>query len=108
MIANSISRDDATRFQTDTSNYYDYIGFNPELAIRMSKPTRTLCPYWASGGGTLDQELHAAPAKSNNNEVELWLIDTGCAHDLVSFDDIAHTGDKLCTLQKILPLRLQM
>eukprot|EP00972_Heterocapsa_arctica_P030475 4486860-Heterocapsa_arctica.AAC.1 len=75
--------------------------FNPELAIRMSKPTRTYCPYGPSGGGTLDQELQAAPAKTNKREVELWLIDTGCAHDLVvSIDDIARTGDKLYMLKK--------
>eukprot|EP00972_Heterocapsa_arctica_P003077 456708-Heterocapsa_arctica.AAC.1 len=67
----------------------------------MSKPTRTLCPYGPSGGGTLDQELQAAPAKTNKNMVELWLIDTGCAHDLVSIDDAIHTGDTLFTLRKI-------
>eukprot|EP00972_Heterocapsa_arctica_P035556 5232622-Heterocapsa_arctica.AAC.1 len=27
--------------------------------------------------------------------VELWLIDTGCAHDLVSLKNITHSGDKL-------------
>eukprot|EP00972_Heterocapsa_arctica_P050773 7463396-Heterocapsa_arctica.AAC.1 len=34
MIANSISRDDATRVQNYSSDNYDNIGFNPELAIR--------------------------------------------------------------------------
>eukprot|EP00972_Heterocapsa_arctica_P103482 15250057-Heterocapsa_arctica.AAC.1 len=30
--------------------------------------------------------------------VELWLIDTGCVHDLVSIADITRSGDKLCSL----------
>eukprot|EP00972_Heterocapsa_arctica_P006854 1002935-Heterocapsa_arctica.AAC.1 len=30
--------------------------------------------------------------------VELWLIDTGCAHDLASIAHIARSGDKLCSL----------
>eukprot|EP00972_Heterocapsa_arctica_P017156 2535998-Heterocapsa_arctica.AAC.1 len=30
--------------------------------------------------------------------VELWLIDTGCAHDLVSLADITRSGDELCPL----------
>eukprot|EP00972_Heterocapsa_arctica_P051909 7635273-Heterocapsa_arctica.AAC.1 len=71
----------------------------------MSKPTRpmnllSVCPYGPGGGGTLDQELQAAPAKTNNKAVELWLIDTGCAPDLVSIDDVIHTGDKLYELKE--------
>eukprot|EP00972_Heterocapsa_arctica_P015703 2313582-Heterocapsa_arctica.AAC.1 len=64
----------------------------------MSKPTRTTRPYGPGGGGTLDQELHAASAKTNSRVVELWLIDTGCAHDLVSLADISRSGDKLSPL----------
>eukprot|EP00972_Heterocapsa_arctica_P023941 3526667-Heterocapsa_arctica.AAC.1 len=30
--------------------------------------------------------------------VELWLIDTGCAHDLVSLADVARSGDRLSPL----------
>eukprot|EP00972_Heterocapsa_arctica_P085812 12645893-Heterocapsa_arctica.AAC.1 len=30
--------------------------------------------------------------------VELWLIDTGCAHDLVSLKDITHSGGRLSPL----------
>eukprot|EP00972_Heterocapsa_arctica_P031031 4565388-Heterocapsa_arctica.AAC.1 len=63
MIANSTSRDDAARVHTYSSDDFDNIGFNPELAVRMSKPTRTTRPYEPGGGGTLDQELHAAPAR---------------------------------------------
>eukprot|EP00972_Heterocapsa_arctica_P028326 4165793-Heterocapsa_arctica.AAC.1 len=64
----------------------------------MSKPTRTTRPYGPGGGGTLDQELHPAPAR-NKQMVELWLIDTGCAHDLVSIADIARSGETLCSLK---------
>eukprot|EP00972_Heterocapsa_arctica_P058047 8563277-Heterocapsa_arctica.AAC.1 len=88
MIANSTSRDDAARVQKYYSDTFENIGFNPEVAVRMSKPTRTTRPYGPGGGGTLDQELHAAPAR-DKHMVELWLIDTGCAHDLVSIADIA-------------------
>eukprot|EP00972_Heterocapsa_arctica_P067229 9922298-Heterocapsa_arctica.AAC.1 len=51
--------------------------------------------YGPGGGGTLDQELHAASAKTRRIMVELWLIDTGCAHDLVSLADITRSGDRL-------------
>eukprot|EP00972_Heterocapsa_arctica_P014997 2210530-Heterocapsa_arctica.AAC.1 len=64
----------------------------------MSKPTRATRPYGPGGGGTHDQELHAAPAR-NKQMVELWLVDIGCAHDLVSIANIARSGDKLCTLK---------
>eukprot|EP00972_Heterocapsa_arctica_P048912 7206351-Heterocapsa_arctica.AAC.1 len=54
------------------------------------------------GGGVYDQELQAAPARTNPRIVELWLIDTGCAHDLVSIDDVLFTGDRLYALKKSL------
>eukprot|EP00972_Heterocapsa_arctica_P066760 9851552-Heterocapsa_arctica.AAC.1 len=98
MSASSVSRDDAARVQKYSRDDFDNIGFNPELAVRMSNPTRTTRPYGPGGGGTLDQKLHAASAQTNKQMVELWLIDTGCAHDLVSLADITRSCDKLCSL----------
>eukprot|EP00972_Heterocapsa_arctica_P057820 8529192-Heterocapsa_arctica.AAC.1 len=40
--------------------------------------------------------------------VDLWLIDTGCAHDLVSIGDVFNTGDRLYTLKKISLSRQRM
>eukprot|EP00972_Heterocapsa_arctica_P044844 6616895-Heterocapsa_arctica.AAC.1 len=41
VIANSISRNDATRIPEYYSDNFHNLGFNPEFAIRMSNPTRT-------------------------------------------------------------------
>eukprot|EP00972_Heterocapsa_arctica_P053345 7857998-Heterocapsa_arctica.AAC.1 len=41
MFASSVSRDDAARVQKSSSDDFGNIGFTPELAVRMSKPTRT-------------------------------------------------------------------
>eukprot|EP00972_Heterocapsa_arctica_P103328 15225506-Heterocapsa_arctica.AAC.1 len=49
VIANSISRNDAIRIPEYSSDNFHNLGFNPELAIRMSKPTRTVCSYEPSG-----------------------------------------------------------
>jgi hypothetical protein len=96
-----------TRDDTHSSPAYSdinchIIGFNPKLAIRKSNPTKSILSYESGGGGIYDQELHAAPARSNPKVVELWLVDTGCAHDLVSIEDILYTGDPLFTLSKAL------
>jgi hypothetical protein len=79
---------------------YHNIGFNPSLAIRKSNPTRSPHSYEMGGGGVYDQELQAAPARANPRIVQLWLIDTGCAHDLVSLEDVLHTRDRLYALNK--------
>eukprot|EP00972_Heterocapsa_arctica_P097077 14321574-Heterocapsa_arctica.AAC.1 len=69
MIASTASRNDAARVQKYSSDEFDYIGYNPELAVRMSKPTHVV----QSGGP----------------------YGNGCAHDLVSLSDVAGNGNRL-------------
>eukprot|EP00972_Heterocapsa_arctica_P021742 3197989-Heterocapsa_arctica.AAC.1 len=64
LLANSVYREAAARVQKYSSDDFENFGFNPDMAIRMSKPTRATRPYGPGGGGTLDQELHAASAKT--------------------------------------------
>eukprot|EP00972_Heterocapsa_arctica_P040212 5924494-Heterocapsa_arctica.AAC.1 len=43
----------------------------------------------------LDNCVNAASARTKSKLVELWLTDTGCAHDLASLSDVTHCGHKL-------------
>eukprot|EP00972_Heterocapsa_arctica_P001661 238178-Heterocapsa_arctica.AAC.1 len=72
----------------------------------MSKPT-SIQTGEPDSGGTLDQELHAASAKIRSKMVQLWLIDPGCTHDLVSLSDITRSGDKLRPLFANINLQTQ-
>eukprot|EP00972_Heterocapsa_arctica_P097541 14390824-Heterocapsa_arctica.AAC.1 len=66
----------ATRIQTYTDSSSENIGDYPDgRAIQLCKPLNP-------GRTGLGLELVAASAEVRSKWVELWLVDTGCGHDL--------------------------
>eukprot|EP00972_Heterocapsa_arctica_P066684 9840602-Heterocapsa_arctica.AAC.1 len=96
----------ASRIQTYYDIYSENIGDYPEdRAIQLYKPLNPGGSDCYDPSCSHNLELVAASAETRSKWVELWLVDTGCGHDLVNKSDALRRCKKLRSLVKNMPFQ---
>eukprot|EP00972_Heterocapsa_arctica_P018985 2802435-Heterocapsa_arctica.AAC.1 len=100
----SISKSSATRIHTYTESSSENIGhYSDGRALKLYKSLTGPGCYYPHCTHNLDAV--AASAEVRNKWVDLWLVDTGCAHDLVNKSDALRCCKKLQALANNMPFQ---